>query len=39
LWIVICASPLRGGDELRNASAFTNVDEKPALAKRKSKSK
>jgi hypothetical protein len=35
----ICASPLRGADELRDAGAFTVVQEKPAQVKGKSKSK
>lgn len=35
----ICDNPLLSADELRNAGAFTNVEEKPAPAKRKSKSK
>ena len=35
----ICDSRLRSADELRNAGAFTHVEEKPAPAKRKSKSK
>ena len=35
----ICDNPLLSADELRNAGAFTNVEEKPAPTKRKSKSK
>jgi hypothetical protein len=35
----ICDNLLLSGEELRNAGAFANVDEKPASAKRKSKSK
>jgi hypothetical protein len=35
----ICASPLRGADELRDARAFTDVQEKPGPVKDKSKSK
>lgn len=35
----ICDNPLLSAEELRDAGAFTNVDEKPTPAKRKSKSK
>jgi hypothetical protein len=35
----ICDNPLLSADELRNAGAFTNAEEKPASTKRKSKSK
>ena len=35
----ICDNPLLSADELRNTGAFTNVEEKPAPTKRKSKSK
>lgn len=35
----ICSSPLRGADELRDAGAFTYVQEKSAPPKGKSKSK
>jgi hypothetical protein len=35
----ICASPLRGADELRDARAFTDGQEKPTPVKGKSKSK
>lgn len=35
----ICDNPLLSADELRNAGAFAHVEEKPALTKRKSKSK
>jgi hypothetical protein len=35
----ICAGPLRSAEELREAGAFTNADEKSASSKIKSKSK
>ena len=35
----ICNAPLLSAEELRNAGAFTSAEEKPAPAKRKSKSK
>ena len=35
----ICDNLLLSADELRNAGALTNVDEKPSPTKRKSKSK
>jgi len=35
----ICDNPLLTADELRNAGAFANMEEKPAQTKRKSKSK
>jgi hypothetical protein len=35
----ICAGPLRGAEELRDAGAFTNVQEKPAPPKGKGKKK
>jgi hypothetical protein len=35
----ICAGPLLSAEELRNAGAFANVEEKPSSTKRKSKGK